>query len=66
MISERKPIIPHLLCYQGLAVNDYDFTLDAADLPVRRDLRGAFSAFAQLGYYGFTLGQLDVVKRRSR
>ena len=27
-----KPIIPHLLCCQGFAVNYYDFTLDAADL----------------------------------
>ncbi len=25
-------MMPHRLCYQGLAVNDYDFTLDAADL----------------------------------
>jgi len=25
-------MIPHFLCYQGFAVNDYDFTLDAADL----------------------------------
>jgi hypothetical protein len=22
----------HLLCYQGFAVDDYDFTLDAADM----------------------------------
>jgi len=27
-----KPMMPHLLCYQGLAVDDYDFALDAADL----------------------------------
>ena len=27
-----KPIIPHLLRYQGLAVNDYDFALDASNL----------------------------------
>jgi len=26
-----KPMIPHLLCYQGLAVEDYGFALDAAD-----------------------------------
>jgi|GEM_PF-1293093 len=24
--------MPHLLCYQGLAVDDYDFTLDASEL----------------------------------
>jgi hypothetical protein len=27
-----KPMIPHLLCYQGLAVDDYGFALDAADM----------------------------------
>jgi len=27
-----KPIIPYLLCYQGLAVDDYGFALDAADM----------------------------------
>jgi len=27
-----KPMIPHLLCYQGLAVGDYGFALDASDL----------------------------------
>jgi hypothetical protein len=27
-----KPIISHLLCYQGLAVDDYGFALDAADM----------------------------------
>gem|GEM_PF-937330 len=27
-----KPIIHHLLCYQGLAVDDYGFALDAADM----------------------------------
>jgi len=27
-----KPRIPYLLCYQGLAVNDYDFALDASNL----------------------------------
>jgi len=27
-----KPIMPHLLRYQGLAVNDYDFALDASNL----------------------------------
>ena len=27
-----KPMIPYLLCYQGLAVNDYDFVLDASNL----------------------------------
>ena len=27
-----KPIIPHLFCYQGLAVDDYGFALDAADM----------------------------------
>jgi hypothetical protein len=26
-----KPMIPHLLCYQGLAVADYDFALDASN-----------------------------------
>ena len=25
-------MIPHLFCYQGLAVNDYDFALDASNL----------------------------------
>lgn len=25
-------MIPHLLCYQGLAVDDYGFVLDAADM----------------------------------
>ena len=27
-----KPMIPHLHCYQGLAVDDYDFVLDASNL----------------------------------
>jgi hypothetical protein len=27
-----KPMIPHLLCYQGFAVEVYGFTLNAADL----------------------------------
>jgi len=27
-----KPMTPHLLCYQGLAVDDYGFALDAADM----------------------------------
>ena len=27
-----KPRIPHLLRYQGFAVDDYGFTLDALDL----------------------------------
>jgi len=27
-----KPMIPHLFCYQGLAVDDYSFALDALDL----------------------------------
>jgi hypothetical protein len=45
-----KPMTPHLLRYQGLAVYDYGVTLDASNLPVRRDLRGAPSTFAQLGY----------------
>jgi hypothetical protein len=27
-----KPIIPHLLCYQWLAVDDYGFALDAANM----------------------------------
>ena len=27
-----KPMTPHLLCYQGLAVDDYGFALDAADI----------------------------------
>ena len=43
---------PHLLRYQGLAVYDYGVTLDASNLPVRRDLRGAPSTFAQLGLQG--------------
>jgi hypothetical protein len=25
-------MIPHLLCYKGLAVEDYGFALDAADM----------------------------------
>ena len=25
-------MIPHLLCYQGFAVENYDFTLDAVDM----------------------------------
>jgi len=41
---------PHLLRYQGLAVYDYGVTLDASNLPVRRDLRGAPSTFAQLAF----------------
>ena len=43
---------PHLLRYQGLAVYDYGVTLDALNLPVRRDLRGAPSTFAQLWLQG--------------
>jgi len=31
-----KPMIPHLLCYQGLAVDDYGFALDAADMEYPR------------------------------
>ena len=27
-----NPMIPHLLCYQGLAVDYYGFALDAEDL----------------------------------
>jgi hypothetical protein len=27
-----KPMMLHLLCYQGFAVDDYDFTLDASDM----------------------------------
>ena len=27
-----KPMIPHLLCYQGLAVDHYSFALDALNL----------------------------------
>ena len=27
-----KPMTPHLLCYQGLAVDDYGFALDASDM----------------------------------
>jgi len=27
-----KPMIPHLLCYQGFEVYEYDFTLDALNL----------------------------------
>jgi hypothetical protein len=27
-----KPMIPHLLRYQGLAVDDYGFALDASNL----------------------------------
>jgi hypothetical protein len=27
-----KPRIPHLLCYRGLAVDDYGFVLDASDM----------------------------------
>jgi len=27
-----KPMISHILCYQGLAVDDYGFTLDALNL----------------------------------
>jgi hypothetical protein len=27
-----KPMIPHFLCYQGLAVDDYGFALDASDM----------------------------------
>jgi hypothetical protein len=29
---EGKSKIPHLLCYKGFAVDDYGFTLDAADM----------------------------------
>jgi len=28
-----KSMTPHLLRYQGLAVDDYDFALDASNLP---------------------------------
>ncbi len=44
-----KPMTPHILRYQGLAVDDYGVTRDVSNLPVRRDLRGAPSTFAQLG-----------------
>jgi hypothetical protein len=27
-----KPMMPHLFCYQGFAVDNYAFTLDAADM----------------------------------
>ena len=29
---DGKPMIPHLLRYQGFAVDDYGFTLDALNL----------------------------------
>jgi len=38
-----KPMIPHLLRCQGLAVNNYGFTLGRLE-------SGAPSTFAQLGY----------------
>ena len=41
-----KPMTPHLLRYQGLAVDDYDFALEA--------LNGASSNFDQLGFYKLT------------
>ena len=45
-----KPMIPHLLCYQGFAVNDYDFTLDAADLGhPRLSLNWAFKIINNVG-----------------
>jgi hypothetical protein len=31
-MSVNKMMIPHFLCYQGLAVDDYGFALDASDL----------------------------------
>jgi hypothetical protein len=34
-----KPIIPHLFCYQGLAVDDYGFALDASDWGILDFLR---------------------------
>ncbi|MEA1948749.1 MAG: hypothetical protein U9N83_15785 [Thermodesulfobacteriota bacterium] len=34
-----KPRIPHLLRYQGLAVDDYSFGLDALDLRYLRLLQ---------------------------
>jgi len=43
-----KPIIPHLLRYQGLAVNDYGFTLDASNLGGILDFRSF-----RVGYYLF-------------
>jgi len=46
-----KPIIPHLLCYQRLAVDDYGFALDAARSKTEIPLSGGYrasSAFAQL------------------
>jgi hypothetical protein len=36
-----KPMTPHLLCYQGLAVDDYDFAPDAADLGHHRQGRAS-------------------------
>jgi hypothetical protein len=42
-----KPMKHHLLCYQGLAVVDYGFTLDASDLahPRLSINRGLISLF---------------------
>jgi len=50
----EKPIIPHLLRYQWIAVDYYGFTLDSLSErsvdPVAGEA-GAFSTFAQLRYY---------------
>jgi hypothetical protein len=42
-----KPIPPHLLCCQGLAVGDYSFALGCLEA-------GAPSAFAQSGLYVYS------------
>jgi hypothetical protein len=52
-------MIAHLLRYQGLAVDDYDFASDAFRSETKIPLSGEFglsSAFAHLGsYFQFSL-----------
>jgi len=45
--------MPHILCYQGFAVDDYGLTLDAFRSETKIQLSGesgASSTFAQLRY----------------
>ena len=49
-----RTMIPYLLCYQGIAVDDYGFALDAADLGGLRlwyYFTLFFHAFSRLWYF---------------
>jgi len=54
-----KPMTPHLLRYQGLAVDDYSCGLDALDLGYPRRRR------ASLDFRSFRVKQMIQIKKRA-